>query len=128
MAFFFKSDQYHEWATENFRSLQPPLLTCESVLSEACFLLSGHQKAIGLLLHYVEKEILKVRFSLADELEVVSHLMRRFVDQSMSLADACLVRMSEILRSAVIVTTDDDFHIYRRHGRKVIPLICPAFR
>lgn len=125
VAFFSSTDQYHEWAIGQFRSLQPPLLTCEAVLSETCFLLSGHQKAVYLLFRYIEQEIVQLRFSLATEIEAVSRLMRRYADQPMSLADACLVRMSETAKNAVIVTTDGDFHIYRRHGRKVIPLISP---
>jgi len=43
----------------------------------------------------------------------------------MSLADACSVRMSELLNEPVIVTLDTDFKIYRRHGRQVIPLMAP---
>ena len=43
----------------------------------------------------------------------------------MSLADACLVRMAEILPDPVLLTTDTDFRIYRRHGRKTIPCVLP---
>jgi hypothetical protein len=44
----------------------------------------------------------------------------------MSLADACLVRMSELLDEAAVVTIDEDFHVYRRHGRQAIALISPT--
>ena len=44
----------------------------------------------------------------------------------MSLADACLVRMTELLPDPVILTTDGDFAIYRRHGRQVIPRVTPS--
>jgi hypothetical protein len=43
----------------------------------------------------------------------------------MSLADACLVRMSELLDNSVVFTTDSDFHIYRKNGRQKIDLIIP---
>ena len=125
VAFFSSMDQHHDWATDQFRALQPPLLTCEAVLSEACFLLSRHPKAIDLLFRYVERKVVQLRFSLAAEIEPVTRLMRRYADQPMSLADACLVRMSETIDNAVVVTTDGDFHVYRRHGRKVIPAISP---
>jgi hypothetical protein len=36
-------------------------------------------------------------------------------DVRMSLVDACLVRMSEILPDPIVLTTDPDFRIYRRH-------------
>jgi hypothetical protein len=44
----------------------------------------------------------------------------------MSLADACLVRMSELLEDSAVLTFDGDFRIYRRHGRKSIPLLIPT--
>ncbi len=43
----------------------------------------------------------------------------------MSLADACLVRLTEILPDPLVLTTDADFKIYRRHGRKVVPCLLP---
>ena len=43
----------------------------------------------------------------------------------MSVADACLVRMTETLPDPVIVTTDADFKIYRRHSRQVVPCLMP---
>lgn len=44
----------------------------------------------------------------------------------MSLADACLVRMSELLSDCTVFTTDSDFNIYRRHRNQIIPVIMPA--
>lgn len=51
--------------------------------------------------------------------------MRRYRNRPMSLADACLVRLSEIHASAEVLTLDSDFRIYRRHGNKVIPVRMP---
>ncbi len=44
----------------------------------------------------------------------------------MTLADACLVRMSERLAGSVVATLDRDFTIYGRHGRQIVPTIMPA--
>jgi uncharacterized protein len=44
----------------------------------------------------------------------------------MSLADACIVRMSEIQDRHAILTLDSDFLVYRKHGRALLPLIHPA--
>ncbi|MGH8628172.1 MAG: hypothetical protein ACREYC_23880 [Gammaproteobacteria bacterium] len=52
--------------------------------------------------------------------------MRKYANVPMSLADACLVRMTEILPDPVILTTDADFRIYRRHGRHVVPAVTPT--
>jgi hypothetical protein len=43
----------------------------------------------------------------------------------MSLADACLVRMSELTERCQVFTTDRDFLVYRRKGRHLIPLLAP---
>ena len=43
----------------------------------------------------------------------------------MSLADACFIRLSEILPDPMVVTTDSDFHIYRRHSRQIVPCLLP---
>jgi len=61
----------------------------------------------------------------ADELDRVLNLMQKYADVPMSLADACLVRMTETLADPVILTTDADFRIYRRHSRHVVPCITP---
>jgi uncharacterized protein len=43
----------------------------------------------------------------------------------MSLAGACLVRMSETVADPILLTTDADFRVYRRHGRHVVPCLTP---
>ena len=67
-----------------------------------------------------------VAFKLANELESVLKLMRKYANVRMSLADACLIRMTEILPDPVILTTDTDFRIYRRHGGHVVPVVTPT--
>jgi hypothetical protein len=51
--------------------------------------------------------------------------MQKYADVSMSLADACLVRMTESLSDPVLLTTDGDFRIYRRHNRQAVPVVMP---
>jgi len=52
-------------------------------------------------------------------------LLEKYSDVPMSLADACLVRMTETLADPVILTTDQDFRVYRRHSRQVVPCATP---
>ncbi len=119
-----KSDTKHAWALAHVPQLRHPWLTCEAVLSEALFLLAKtHDDAS--LWELLRRGVLQVRFDLDDELEAVLNLMDKYADVPMSLADACLVRMSETLAEPVIVTTDADFRIYRRHSRQVIPCLMP---
>jgi uncharacterized protein len=51
--------------------------------------------------------------------------MSKYADVPMSLADACLVRMTELLPEPVVLTTDTDFRVYRRHGRQAVPCVVP---
>ena len=63
--------------------------------------------------------------SLSDEVEAIQTLIKKFVDVPMSLADACLVRMSELADDSAVFTLDSDFHVYRKKGRQKIDLIVP---
>jgi predicted nucleic acid-binding protein len=65
-------------------------------------------------------------FDLAAERERVFALMETYADQPMSLADACLVRMSELHEGAAVFTLDRHFRVYRRNRRQVLPVIIPA--
>lgn len=125
VALLCRDDSYHEWAKAQFALHPGPFLTCEAVVAETCFLLAraGFDPARALAL--VERGVVKIAFSLADELVAVRLLFERYDNVPASLADACLIRLSELNESCRVMTLDSDFHIYRRHGRKAIPLITP---
>ncbi len=76
-------------------------------------------------MNLLERGGIKLQFTLADELERVRNLIKRYADTPMSLADACLVRMTEIHPQARVMTLDSDFSVYRMHGRQAIPLTAP---
>jgi uncharacterized protein len=116
-------EERHSWARETFARQPDPWFTCEAALSEALFLLQEpHSRALEQLLR---KGHLRLGLNLAEELTRVLDLLAKYADVPMSLADACLVRMSEILPDPVVLTTDDDFRIYRRHSRQVVPCLMP---
>jgi uncharacterized protein len=121
-----RDDHFHTWARTEFGKLTGPLLTCEAVMAETCFLLArgGHDPAKALAL--VSRGVVQVGMALADEITSVQALFERYDNVPASLADACLVRMSELYERCRVFTLDADFHIYRRHGRRVIPLLTPA--
>src|SRR6266581_2840749 len=99
------------------------LSTCEAALSEA-FYLVGARGAPSLSALHRRRSVL-LAFNLAKELEVVLKLMQKYSDVPMSLADACLVRMTETFADPVVLTTDADFRVYRRHSRHVVPCVTP---
>ena len=125
VAFLRAGDEFHGWAVEQMKQLRPPFLTCEAVLSEACFLLDYDAAAIEVLAQYLEHTWIRAAFDFSDEADAVMQLMRRYRSVPMSFADACLVRMAELHDATPVFTLDRDFRIYRKNGRHHIPLICP---
>jgi predicted nucleic acid-binding protein len=117
------SDNSHLWATAQASRLPPPWNTCEAVLSEAFHLL-GTRGAAGLAA-LLRRRAVVCSFHLGENPEEVLGLMQKYADVPMSFADACLVRMTEALPDPVILTTDTDFRIYRRHSRHTIPCVIP---
>jgi uncharacterized protein len=123
IALLSRRDRHHPWAAAQSPGLAPPWKTCAAALSEAFHLLGapGRPSLAALL----RRGAVVPAFDLADELDRVLSLMQKYTDIPMSLADACLVRMSETLADPLIFTTDTDFRIYRRHSRHVVPCITP---
>ncbi len=121
-----QDDSYHAWAKAQFAQHAGPFLTCEAVVAETCFLLARGGFDPSRALTLVERGVVKIAMSLAEQLGAVRALFERYDNVPASLADACLVRMSELYDPCSIITLDSDFSIYRRHGRKVIPVLTPG--
>jgi uncharacterized protein len=120
-----RQDRYHAWAREQVDRFDPPLLSCETVVAEALFLLRARQGGSAAVMGLVDRGVLRLPFRLEEECGAVSELLQRYANVPMSLADACLVRMTEQHDGAMVLTLDSDFDIYRRHRRQVIPTIRP---
>jgi predicted nucleic acid-binding protein len=120
-------DTHHAWAREVLDRIEPPLTTCEAVLSEACFLVRSLKGGRDAVLDLVSRGIIEVPFQLGPEVDAVRKLMTltRYASVPMSLADACLVRMTEMDGRATVLTLDSDFKVYRRNGRQSVPVIMP---
>jgi predicted nucleic acid-binding protein len=123
VALLSRSDNHHHWAVTQAPNLPPPWSTCEAVLSEAYHLLGDRgAPSLGALLR---RRALIISFDLAENIEPITKLIEKYSEVSMSLADACLVRMTERLADPILLTTDEDFRIYRRHSRQIIPCLTP---
>ena len=126
VAYFNRRDRWHRWVTDQMAALNPPLVTCEPVLTEACFLI---QRAGGRpvdLIGKVAQRGLEIGIDLEEDAAGIASLMQRYADTPMSLADACLVRLTERFPDCRLFTLDSDFEHYRRNGRQVIPLLHPT--
>ena len=123
VALLSRRDRHHAWAAAQAAQLTLPWKTCDAALSEA-FHLVGTRGRPGLDA-FLRRGAVVAAFDLAQDLHRVLDLMQKYADVPMSLADACLVRMSEILPDPVLLTTDADFRLYRRHSRQVVPCRTP---
>jgi len=126
VAYLNKSDRYHKWAVAQFSQMLPPFYTCEPVISEACFLLQNYKNASSKVFKLLERELIKIPFRLQNEINPIDILMDKYKNIPMSLADACLVRLTEQITDSIICTLDSDFKLYRKEKRKVIPIIIPS--
>ena len=80
VAFLNKRDKHHEWAVSQWAEIEAPPMTCESVLSEACFLLRrsdvGPLKVMDLLC----RRVLTVPFRVEEEARLLQKLMSKYAD------------------------------------------------
>lgn len=120
-----QSERHHEWVVQQLEKIEPPLLTCEAVISETWFLLGRVRGAREAFLPYLEQGQVQVAFSLESELASVLTVMKRYESVPASLADAELVRMAELYPRSSVFTLDSDFQIYRKYRDTPIPLIFP---
>jgi predicted nucleic acid-binding protein len=109
VAYFNALDRWHDWVLAQMQALRPPLVTCEPALTEACILVQRAGGQPAGLLGKVRQGVLVIGLDVAGEAAAVESLMRRYTDTPMSLADACLVRLSELFADCRLFTLDTDF-------------------
>lgn len=120
VAFLTRDDWFHPWAAESFPR-HAPFYVCGAVLSEATSFFSSPLPVLELVT--CGDLIVDPDFVLAAEMPRVLALASKYKDRPMDLADACLVRMTELTRSCKVWTVDrGDFAAYRRNGRE--PIAC----
>jgi predicted nucleic acid-binding protein len=108
-----RSEQHHAQCVDVVGELEAPLVTCEPVLAEACYLLRRLKGAPAAVLQNVARGIFLVPYGLAENAAAVAKLLIKYADVPMSLADACLVDMASSLQSGRILTLDSGFKVYR---------------
>jgi uncharacterized protein len=122
VAFGNQGDYHHAWAVDIAKNITEPLITCEAVLAEAAF----HLGSVSYVLSLLRDEMLRLSFDIPRNLQPLTDLARRYEDRKPDLADLCLIRMSELYPRYTVITVDEnDFRVFRRNKREVIPILCP---
>jgi uncharacterized protein len=115
-------DEHHDWAHETLQRVGPPFYSCAEAMAEAAAL-TEQPIAIVEMIHAGE---IVPAFDLSEQTAGVLALLKKYRDRGMDLADACIVRMTELMRDCRVITLDRaDFAVYRRNGRELIPVIVP---
>lgn len=125
VAYINRNDKYHGWAKQRFQELVSPVITCQAVLSEACYLTRHTKNGRETILEMVDRNLIQTEFNLNVEAKSIKQLITKYKSVPMSLADACLVRMTELFEGAKILTIDSDFSIYRKNKNSIIKCIAP---
>ncbi len=120
-----RKDRFHDWAVGIAERITGPLLTCEAVLAETAF----HLDSCTVVLGMIRDGLVELAFDCNEHLPQLEALAKRYANRHPDLADLCLIRMSELHPQLPVITVDqEDFRIYRRNKREVIPLISPPGR
>lgn len=108
-----RSEKFHDACAKTVRETVSPLLTCEAVLAESCYLLRDLPGAPEAVIENVSAGIFQIPIQLTRESSSIRSILRKYRDRKIDLADACLIRLAELSGTGEILTLDKDFTIYR---------------
>ena len=122
VAIWSKTPARREWAREWLGKVTLPMLTSTANLQEAGWLLNNHVYPIQMVLD----GDLEIGLDTQEEAGSLHKLISKYAGR-MDLADASVVRLSELYPRAKVLTVDrTDFKIYRRFGSEHIPCDFPS--
>jgi predicted nucleic acid-binding protein len=108
-----RSEKHHGVCAEIVAGLEQPLITCEAVIAESCYLVRNLRGASEAILENIAAGIFQIPFELVREADAVRRILQKYRDRRISLADACLIHLANAVGAGEILTLDGDFEIYR---------------
>jgi predicted nucleic acid-binding protein len=88
-------DQHHQLCVEQLRRLQPPLLTCWPVITEAAWLLRHDTSAVERLLGSFDVGLLRLLTLDEKAIGWLATFLRRYRKMRVQIADGALVYLAE---------------------------------
>lgn len=119
------SERQHRVCAKTVEAMAAPLVTCEAVIAESCYLLRKLPGAADAILESVANGAFQIPFQLSRDASQIQRILARYRDRAVDLADACLVHLANELRVGDILTLDSDFEIYRWGANKRFQLLIP---
>lgn len=123
VALFDRSEKRHAECVAAIENLEQPLVTCEAVIAESCYLLRKVTGAPETILENVEQSIFQVPFQLSQSAGAVKRIMRKYRDLPVDFADACLIHLADAVNTGKILTFDSDFLAYRWRQTRAFDLL-----
>jgi uncharacterized protein len=108
-----RREKLHQSCADLIRAVDAPLITCESVISESCYLLRKIAGAPERVLENVASGFIHIPLQLSREAQDIKQILHKYRDRQIDLADACLIRLAEEFQTPDILTLDKDFQVYR---------------
>jgi len=121
-----RSERHHAVCVETLERLTSPLVTCEAVIAESCYLMRRLSGAAEAVIENVAKGVFRIPFELAGAAPQIQRILRKYRDQEIDLADACLIHLAGEVRSGDILTLDSDFAVYRWGTNRPFERLLPA--
>ena len=123
-----RSERRHADCVEALDGTRAPLVTCEPVIAEACYLTRSLPAAPEAILQNVADGTFQIPMQLSRSAAAIQRIMRKYRDQDVDLADACLIHLASELRTGEILTLDSDFKVYRWGANRPFSPISPLDR
>lgn len=108
-----RSEKCHREVVAAVTALHAPLITCEAVIAESCYLLRGLPGAAETVVENVAAGVFQVPFQLSSAAKEVLRILGKYRDSHIDFANACLVHLANQFRTGEILTLDRDFEVYR---------------
>lgn len=118
-----RSERCHARCVDAMDGLERPMVTCEAVIAESCYLLRGLPGAPETVLQNVERGVFQIPFQLSRSAVPVRSIMRKYRDLPSDFADACLIHLADELNTEDILTLDGDFKFYRWRRNRTFRLL-----
>ena len=118
-----RSEKLHRACAETLQELEAPLITCEAVITESCYLLRNLKGAAEAVIENVAAGIFQIPFQLSREAAGVKQVLRKYRDRQIDLADACLIHLADEFATPDILTLDRDFAVYRWGRNKAFRML-----
>ena len=120
-----RSERQHSACVDAVQAISVPLVTCEAVIAESCYLLRGMAGAAEAVLENLVTGTFQIPFQLSASAPQIQRILRKYQDREIDLADACLIHLANELRTPDILTLDRDFEVYRWGAKKTFRTLIP---